>query len=306
MKERKILVLGISESVHTTARILEELNERSISYIFIKWSSLIFLNGKILANGKELKLKNYSAAFYDIPSYYLVNKKTGQKTMAFDLDNELDLLLKEFKKNKLPAINRDFLIDHPFYNKFTQSIIFGKNNIAAIPTLHLADNKYGKVLKEIKMAGFKFPLVVKESDGGLGEQVHKIGNAVKLEKLLTDKRNVSLVYQPFIKNSGDFRVIIIGKKSIGIMKRSAQKKEWRNNFALGGKIEKYEDRAMEKFAEKVCRKMGIEYAGVDILKTEAGYLIIEINSFARFEGFEKTHPEKNIAKIIINYLLSKK
>ena len=90
------------------------------------------------------------------------------------------------------------------------------------------------------------------------------------------------------------------------MKRSAQKDEWRNNFALGGKVTTHKDPKMELFAEKVCRKMGIDYAGVDILKTAKGYLVIEVNSFARFEGFEKTYPEKNIGALVVKYLLSKK
>ncbi|MFA7318978.1 MAG: ATP-grasp domain-containing protein [Parcubacteria group bacterium] len=303
---KKFLIFGINKKIHSTSRVTSELEKINASYDFIKWSSLIFIDGTPMADGKIIHLKTYSAAFYDIPSYYLLlDKKTGART-AFDLDNELDVVLKKIKTANLPAMNRDFLIKHPFYNKFTQSDIFNRKKITSIPTLHLNDNKYEKALAALRLAGFKFPLVIKESGGGLGEQVWKIENDNALKNFLKTRRNTSLIYQPFIKNSGDFRVLVIGKKSVGIMKRSAQKNEWRNNFALGGKVSAYKDPKMERFAENVCAKMEMDYAGVDILKTRTGYVVIEVNSFARFEGFEKTHPDKNIGALIVKYLSSKK
>ena len=302
---KKFLIFGINKKVHSTLRVMEELEKINAPYDFIKWSSLLFINGSLITDGKVVNLKKYLAVFYDIPSYYLLlDKKTTAKT-AFDLDNEFNVVLKKIKAANLPAMNREFLINHPFYNKFTQSEIFSHKKISSIPTLHLADNKYTKAVTALKVAAFDFPLVIKESDGGLGEQVWKIENDRKLKAFLSSRRNINLVYQPFIKNSGDFRVLIIGKKSAGIMKRSAQKKEWRNNFALGGKISAYRDTKMDLFAENVCAKMGLEYAGVDILKTRTGYVVIEVNSFARFEGFEKAYPTKNIGALIVKYLSSK-
>lgn len=302
----RVLVLGINKSIHTTLKIIKELEKEKVLYVFLSWKSISFLNGRMRSNGKRIGLKSYSAVFYDVPSYYLiVNKKVARK-IPFDLDNELDLVLKKLKKNKIPAINRDFLISYPFYNKFTQSELFNQKKIPTIPTLHLTDNECNKVISEIKTAGFKFPLVIKESNGGLGEQVWKIENTQKLRSFLKNKRNQNLIYQPFIKNRGDFRVLVIGGRSVGIMKRTARKNEWRNNFALGGSINAHKEREMEIFAESACARMGLEYAGVDILKAGKGYLVIEVNSFANFEGFEKVYPSKNIGKLIVKYLLSKR
>jgi RimK family alpha-L-glutamate ligase len=166
----------------------------------------------------------------------------------------------------------------------------------------LTDNTYEKVVLALRKASFKFPLVVKESGGGLGGQVWKLGNYESLKKFLKNKKNANFIYQPFIENDGDFRVLVISGKSLGIMKRSAQKREWRNNFALGGKIEAYRDPAMERFAEDVCNKMGMDYAGIDILKVKKRYVVIEVNSFARFKGFEQTYPQINVGETIVDYL----
>lgn len=61
---------------------------------------------------------------------------------------------------------------------------------------------------------------------------------------------------------------------------------------------------MERFARKIAKKLDLDYVGIDLLKTNNQYLIIELNIFASFEGFEKTYPEKNIAKELVNFLIA--
>lgn len=301
---KKLLVLGINQKVHSTLRIVEELEKAKIPYDFIKWGSLFFLNGRLWSGSKPVRIKDYGAVAYDVPNYCVNQGKTTER-LSFDLKNELSIFLKKLKEAGVCAMNRDFLLDYAFYNKFTQSEIFSRKKISAIPTLHLTDNKYEKTMEALRQALFKFPLVVKESNGGLGRKVWKIETEKALRDFLSARRSTNLIFQPFIKNTGDFRVLIVGGRSMGIMKRSAQRGEWRNNFALGGRVSAYRDPAMEKFAETACRRMGMDYAGVDILKTRQGYLVIEVNAFACFEGFEKVYPRKNIGKKIINYLISK-
>jgi ribosomal protein S6--L-glutamate ligase len=97
----------------------------------------------------------------------------------------------------------------------------------------------------------------------------------------------------------------LGGKSLGIMKRKAAAGKWKNNFALGGSVEKYEDPKMERFAERACRALKLDLAGVDVFKVKNKYLVIEINLFPCFEGFEKVHPEVNVAHKIIGLLRNK-
>lgn len=303
---KKILVFGINKKVHSVLRVVEELEKANIPYTFAKWNLLSFFEGKLLINGERLELKEYSSAFFNVPNYYLISKKKKDRPLAFDLDNEFMIVLKEIERHNILAMNRSFFINTPFYNKFTQSSIFAQKNIPSIPTLHLSDNGYNKVITAIESISLTFPIVAKESDGGLGDQVWKLENKKELKKFLRSRRNLNLIYQPFLKNKGDYRVLIIGGKSIGIMKRSAQGKEWKNNFALGGNISAYTDPKMEIFAENACEKMGLDYAGVDIFKIHGNYLIIEINAFAKFEGFEKVYTKKNVGALIVKYLTLKK
>jgi RimK family alpha-L-glutamate ligase len=301
---KKILIVGINEKVHSTLRLIQALKKNNLSYSFIKWGSFVFYEHAIYSENHPINLQEFSAVFCDIPSYNLCLKKgTAQNKVHFRLNNELHELLKRIEKMGLSTLNRDFLIKHPFYNKFTQAQLFTERDIDAIPTFHLSDNKLSLVLASMKLFNIKFPLVVKQSEGGMGEFVWKANDATELEKILCNKRNSSLIYQPFVENSGDFRILIVDGKSLGVMKRTAKKGEWKNNFALGGKVLPHKDSKMEKFAQNVCQKMGLDYAGIDIFKTKSGYKVIEVNVFACFEGFEKVFTKADIPQHILNFLI---
>lgn len=299
---KKILLIGVNEKAYTTKNILQALETKKDPFDFIKWGSLEFENGKVKSAGKELVLKKYRSAFIDVPNFDLILNREKNVKLKFQLSNELQVILRKLEIASVFAINGSFMREYAFYNKFTQAQIYAEKNIPTIPTLHITDNKFEKVLALLASSGLTLPLVAKLSHGGEGEQVWKIKNKKELELFLLEKRNANLIYQPYLKNTGDYRILVVGGKSLGIMKRTAQKGEWRNNFALGGSVKKYTDKKMERFAEKACRKMGLDYAGVDVFKINGQYSIIEINIFACFAGFEKTYAKTSVAEKIINCL----
>lgn len=301
--KKKLLVIGINKDVHTTKKIIQELEKRGLEYEFIKWGNLSFLDDKIFFENKLIELKGFDSIFCDVPSYELFLKdKAGESSLYFRLYNELHELCKKAKLFKIRLLNRDFILENPFYNKFSQSQIFNKNKIEAIPTLHLSDNRISKVKRSIEVAGINYPLIVKKSQGGMGQAVWRAQDEKELEKIIASKRNENLIYQPFVKNDCDFRVLVIKNKAIGIMKRTAKQGEWKNNFALGGSVLPFEDEKMKKFSEKVSRKLKLDYVGLDIFKVDGKYKIIEANVFACFEGFEQVFPKINVPKCILNCL----
>jgi len=101
-------------------------------------------------------------------------------------------------------------------------------------------------------------------------------------------------------------VLVVGQKVLGIMKRSANKGEWRTNFSLGGNVEKSEsNKEMEKIALNTAKKMGFDYLGIDLLENRNKFYIIETNSLPQFKGFEKAFNNINVAKEIIRLVESK-
>ena len=92
------------------------------------------------------------------------------------------------------------------------------------------------------------------------------------------------------------------------MRRRANGDEFRSNFHLGGSVEKVEiDQNYEKIAIKAARILGLEIAGVDLLESERGALVLEVNSSPGLEGIEKAS-QINVARAVskrLNYLLQK-
>ena len=301
---KKILLFGINKKIHTIKKMIKALERKKLEYDFIKWGDLVFKPDRLELGNKKIQLDDYSAAFFDVPSYTIVKENTKlEKETFFRLTSELYFIANTLKNTKISFINENIILKYPYYDKFFQSQIFFQNKISTIPTIHLSDNKFEKAEKALENAGFKYPVVIKKSLGGMGLEVFKVNSVLELKSFLKNKRNWNLIYQPYVENNCDFRVFICGGKSLGIMRRVAAKETWKNNFALGGSVEKYADTEMEKFAEIVCKKIGFDLAGVDIIKSGGKYLVLEINAFPCFEGFEKVFPEANTEREIVKLLI---
>ena len=135
-----------------------------------------------------------------------------------------------------------------------------------------------------------FPLVVKKSYGSFGVGVHLVHGMPALQKIAQEFLYTPHFFQEYIEESSgrDIRVIVIGGKAIGGMERRAQGGEFRSNVELGGVGKKIQlSKEYAEAAELAARTLGLEYCGVDLLETERGPILCEVNSNAFFEGFEQ-------------------
>lgn len=143
-----------------------------------------------------------------------------------------------------------------------------------------------------------FPMIIKGSGGHRGGSVYKAENKVELEKIVRELRPVETnegrryLAQEFVKNSGDYRVIVLGERVLGAMKRSAQVKgEFRNNFSMGGKVELIElDEETKKLCVRAARACGLMIAGVDLVfanDDKKRPMFWEVNRGPQFKGFMK-------------------
>ncbi|HCU70743.1 MAG TPA: hypothetical protein DIC35_03225 [Candidatus Moranbacteria bacterium] len=301
---KKILLIGIGEENNPSQKIIIALKKQKIPYIYTKWSNLSFQGENVYMGLETINFKNIRSVIFDIFRFPII-KKENKEEINYNLENEFNVLLNLIKEKGIYTPNQSFFSQYPFYNKFSQMHVFASKKIPSIPTVHLCDNKKEKVFNLLKQLAPSFPLVVKESYGGGGNNVWKVKTKKELENFIEKRRNVNIVFQPYIKNDADYRAIVINGDCLGIMKRSAQKGQWKNNFSLGGKVEKYADKKMERFAVMVCKKLGLEMAGLDILSTKNGFAIIEINLFFGLDGFQSVYPEINVAEKIINFVNTK-
>lgn len=157
----------------------------------------------------------------------------------------------------------------------------------------------------IKMVGGA-PLVIKLLEGtqGIGvvlAETKKAASSV-IEAFYGLGNNILI--QEYIKESRgtDIRVFIIDGKVVGAMKRTAKDGEFRSNLHRGGtaaliKLTKTE----RETALSAAKELGLTVCGVDMLPSDRGPLVLEVNSSPGLEGIEKA-TEKDIATKIIEFL----
>ena len=164
-----------------------------------------------------------------------------------------------------------------------------------------ADEEFlGKVAGELG-----FPLVVKKSYGSFGAGVRLVHGMPELIATAQEFLYEPHFYQQYIAQSSgrDIRVIVIGGKAVAAMERVAQKGEFRSNIELGGtgrKIVLPADYAQA--AERAAAALELDYCGVDLLETEQGAVVCEVNSNAFFEGLEGA-TGVNVAKLYAEHIV---
>ena len=150
------------------------------------------------------------------------------------------------------------------------------------------------------------PFVIKSLEGTQGrgvilvETLEAAVGAIEAMK----KLNLNILVQEFISEADgeDVRAIVVGDKVVASMKRKAKPGDFRANIHLGGSSYKYElTEEEEKTAITAVKVLGLSVAGVDMIQSERGTLVIEVNSSPGLEGIETTS-EIDVASKIITYM----
>ncbi len=133
----------------------------------------------------------------------------------------------------------------------------------------------------------KFPCVIKECLGSFGQQVYLIHNVDELINTITELDNRPFVIQEYIESSKgrDIRVQVVGNKVIAAMYRYNDN-DFRANVTNGGKMKAYSVNPKQlDMAIKVCKELGLDFGGIDILFGENEEPIFcEANSNAHFKN----------------------
>lgn len=150
------------------------------------------------------------------------------------------------------------------------------------------------------------PLVVKLIEGtqGVGVVLVETKKAAEsvIEAFMGLKANI--IIQEFIKEAGgaDIRCFVIGDKVVAAIKRQGAPGEFRSNLHQGGSAKLVKiTKAEREVAIKAAKIMGLRMAGVDLLRSERGPLIMEVNSSPGLEGIE-TATQKDVADMIIEHI----
>ena len=157
----------------------------------------------------------------------------------------------------------------------------------------------------IKMVGGA-PLVIKLLEGtqGVGVVLAETEKAAEsvIEAFLGLRANI--LVQEFIGEAGgsDIRCFVVGEKVVAAMKRTGKEGEFRSNLHRGGTAELIRITPEERStAVRAAKVMGLNVAGVDILRSNHGPVVMEVNSSPGLEGIEQA-TGKDVAGMIIQFL----
>src|SRR5262249_54084832 len=114
----------------------------------------------------------------------------------------------------------------------------------------------------------------------------------------------NILIQKFIReaNGADIRALVVGRKVVAAMKRQAVAGEFRSNMHRGGKAKKIRLPAeYRKTALAAARVLGLRVAGVDMIESKEGPMVMEVNSSPGLEGIQKT-TGVDVAAAIIEHM----
>jgi len=123
-----------------------------------------------------------------------------------------------------------------------------------------------------------------------------------LDTLRTLDQDV-IIQQFLVEGAGrDFRAFVVGDKVVATMMRTAPQGEFRSNIHRGGEGNRVRlSKAHEKTAIQAAKVLGLEIAGVDLMESHEGPMVIEVNSSPGFEGLEKA-TGINIASAMVKHM----
>ncbi|REL38199.1 30S ribosomal protein S6--L-glutamate ligase [Rhodohalobacter sp. SW132] len=197
----------------------------------------------------------------------------------------------------------------------SQALVRSRDKLRSLQVMARSDvgmpktvfTNYSKEVKKIIDSVGGAPLIVKLLEGTQGYGVVLAPTKKAAESIIEAFHSMKarVIVQEFIEEAkgADIRAFVIGNRVVGAMKRQGKEGEFRSNLHQGGTGELIKLSKRERqVALTAAKVMGLSIAGVDLLQSERGPLVLEVNSSPGLEGIEKTI-NKDIASEIVNYVV---
>jgi len=212
------------------------------------------------------------------------------------------ILISAFEDMDVVTTTSSFGLSHS-RDKFLAGQFLAKHGITVPKTLVFASAR--NIDSSIRAVG-GYPFILKKLKGTQGEAVYLINDVDKAHQKIGKyirKRKPFLV-QKYIKESkgSDLRCFVVGGKVVGAMKRIAAEGDFRANIHAGGIGQAVKlSPAEHAMAIKATELLKLPVAGVDILQSDDGPMLLEVNSSPGLQGIEKA-TGNDIAGEIVSYI----
>lgn len=286
----RIAILSRNKNLHSVRRLLKEAKARRVHCDVINPLECQLIverkKSRILANGREL------------PKYDAVLPRIGASITDYGL-----AVVKHFEAIGVFAVNKSSAIADSRDKMRCLQILASKN--LPVPTTVLTRSRRG--LEDAVMAAGGLPVIMKLLKGTQGVGVMLIHTPISLGSVMDTLRGLEedVILQQFLAEAAgrDYRAFVVGNKVVAAMMRTAAEGEFRSNIHRGGQGELVKlPKNFERAAVRAAKVLGLQVAGVDLMDSQSGPMIIEVNSSPGFEGIERA-TGLNIAGTIIRHIV---
>ncbi|AXO80516.1 30S ribosomal protein S6--L-glutamate ligase [Olleya aquimaris] len=212
------------------------------------------------------------------------------------------------------AVVRQFEMMNVFTTASSDAILRSRDKLKSLQRLSKAGigmpktvfTNYSRDVEEVIEHVGGVPVIIKLLEGtqGLGVVLAESKNAAESVLEAFNGLEARVIVQEFIAEAkgADLRALVVDGNVVGAMKRQGKEGEFRSNLHRGGNAEIIKLSEAELLvAQKASKALKLPVCGVDMLQSERGPLLLEVNSSPGLEGIENA-TGKNIAKSIMTYI----
>ncbi|PIE11410.1 MAG: 30S ribosomal protein S6--L-glutamate ligase [Rhodobacterales bacterium] len=261
--------------------------------------------------GHELQIINTTSCYMNIASRRPEIYYNGEKLQGFDaviprIGASVTFyglaVLRQFEMMGVYPLNESVAIGRS-RDKLRSMQLLARDGIGLPVTTFAYDPK--QTDEVVKVAGGA-PLVIKLLEGtqGIGVVLADTDRSARSVIEAFRGADINILVQEFIKEAGgtDIRAIVIGGKVVGAMQRTGAEGEFRSNLHRGGSAKVIKISPEERStAVRAAKSMGLNFCGVDMLRSNHGPVVMEVNSSPGLEGIENA-TGKDIAGLVIDYI----
>ncbi len=270
--------------------IMDELKERGHDAVFISPSDVSY----VLSDG-DLDIRYEDGSLNDLDVVFI-------RRTRFDLEASRDLVAAMDTLGVRTIEEKDV-----FYNPLSKFISLLSFVDTSIDTVDIPATGIVKSRENAETIADRigYPLITKPIAGREGEGVEKLDDSSDLDDAL-DAAEFPMLLQEFLDVEEEYRILVVGDEALGAVTKDpidGDDDSVVRNFAQGAEFNAADVDHLFEPAAQIAQVMGIELAGVDIVKTAGGdYYEIECNRCPQFKGFTQAHEDIDVTAHIVDYI----
>ena len=282
----RIVMLARNPNLYSHKRLKEAAEQRGHSLDIVNslrcYMNIASHRPTVYYNGEKL------------PKYDAVIPRIGASVTFYGT-----AVLRQFEMMGVYPLNESVAIGRS-RDKLRSLQLLARDGIGLPVTTFAHDPK--QTTEVLKLSG-EAPLVVKLLEGtqGIGVVLADTNRSAKSVIEAFRGAGVNIMVQEFIKEAGgtDIRALVVGGKVIASMKRTGAPDDFRSNLHRGGSAQTVKISPEERLtATRAAKSMGLNVCGVDMLRSNHGPVVMEVNSSPGLEGVEKATGIDIAGKII--------